>query len=251
MSLKPQPTQTVRSPAPIHRLATDLHLSQAICALSPSADASYLAYPSPVPSPTSPLATQETSTQPSPSSVPAQSGDVLLFSTRSLTVANVIQAHKAPISFLCINSTGTLLATASDKGTVIRVWSIPGADKLYQFRRGTREARIYSMNFNVMSTLLAVSSAHDTVHIFKLGPHKAASSSSSSSSSTSRNGQPPSPEGSIDSREAVQGLDGGYEAFIQEKKSGSVSCVSTHIILYPFSDSCNPQGRVYGGRASK
>ena len=61
------------------------------------------------------------------------------------------------------------MATASDKGTVIRVWSVPGAEKLYQFRRGTREARIYSINFNAVSTLLAVSSAHDTVHIFKLG----------------------------------------------------------------------------------
>ncbi|KNZ77014.1 Autophagy-related protein 18, partial [Termitomyces sp. J132] len=115
----------------------------AICALSPSADNSYLAYPSPVPSPTPPL-----------------------------------------------NSTGTLLATSSDKGTVIRVWSVPGAEKLYQFRRGTRETRIYSMSFNVVGTLLAVSSAHDTVHIFKLGGQRAA-------------GQ------SVDSRDSSQGPDTG------------------------------------------
>lgn len=184
----------------------------AICALSPSADSSYLAYPSPVPSPTSPLA-QPSSAPPPPAvggSQP-QSGDVLVFSTRSLTVANVIQAHKAPISFLSINSTGSLLATASEKGTVIRVWSIPGAEKLYQFRRGTRETKIYSMSFNLMSTLLAVSSAHDTVHIFKLA-HSAKPSN-----------QPSSPSASIDSREGVQGLDGGYEAFIENKKSNGVS----------------------------
>jgi autophagy-related protein 18 len=134
----------------------------------------------------------------------------------------VIQAHKSPISFLSINSSGTLLATASDKGTVIRVWSIPGAEKLYQFRRGTREARIYSINFNVVSSLLAVSSAHDTVHIFKLGQQRTGSVSSASSS---KNGQrPSSPVGSVDSRDGSQGLDGGYEAFIDEKKkSGSVS----------------------------
>ena len=74
----------------------------------------------------------------------SQSGDVLLFSTRSLTVSNVIQAHNSPLSFLALNSTGTLLATSSDKGTVIRVWSVPGAEKLYQFRRGTREAKVSS-----------------------------------------------------------------------------------------------------------
>jgi autophagy-related protein 18 len=71
------------------------------------------------------------------------------------------------------------------------------------------------MNFNAASTLLAVSSAHDTVHIFKLG--------SSSSNKSSHNGQT-SPSGSIDSREAPQGLDGGYESFVDgKKKAASVS----------------------------
>ncbi|KAG6841632.1 hypothetical protein C0991_009057 [Blastosporella zonata] len=192
----------------------------AICALSPSADSSYLAYPSPVPSPTSPLAASSTTSQPPPASIQQQTGDVLLFSTRSLTVANVIQAHKAPISFLSINSTGSLLATASDKGTVIRVWSIPGAEKLYQFRRGTREARIYSISFNLVSTLLAVSSAHDTVHIFKLGPQKA---------TTKPPGQPSSPPESVDSKDSSQGLDTGYDAFLEKKSSNSVSWPPTEI----------------------
>lgn len=189
---------------------------EATCALSPSADNSYLAYPSPVPSPTTQSPSQASTSQAPPSS--HQSGDVLLFSTRTLTVANVIQAHKSPISFLSINSTGTMLATASDKGTVIRVWSIPGAEKLYQFRRGTREARIYSINFNVVSSLLAVSSAHDTVHIFKLGPQKAPSSSSSK-----KNDGLSSPPESIDSREGSVGMDGGYEAFADERKRSGVS----------------------------
>jgi hypothetical protein len=50
-----------------------------------------------------------------------------------------------------------MLATSSEKGTVIRVWSVPGAEKLYQFRRGTREARIYCISFNVVGSLMAVS----------------------------------------------------------------------------------------------
>ncbi|KAF6753802.1 WD40 repeat-like protein [Ephemerocybe angulata] len=171
---------------------------EAICALSPSVDSSYLAYPSPVPSSSA-----------SPTPTPA-SGDVLLFSTRSLTVANVIQAHKAPISCLALNSTGTLLATASDKGTVIRVWSVPGAEKLYQFRRGTREAKIYSINFNVVGSLMAVSSAHDTVHIFKLG------------GATGGKASPRSVAESLDGGSTTGTLDGGYEAFIDSKKSRSV-----------------------------
>ncbi|EIW74444.1 WD40 repeat-like protein [Coniophora puteana RWD-64-598 SS2] len=193
----------------------------AICALSPSSDNSYLAYPSPVPSPSA------TSASPAPASPGGsgviQSGDVLLFNTRTLTVANVIQAHKAPISFLALNATGTLLATASDKGTVIRVWSVPGAEKLYQFRRGTREAKIYSMSFNAVSTLLAVSSAHDTVHIFKLGPGQKGGKRNGSSGGAGAGERPESPREneSIDSREGVQGADGGYEAFIDDRRKGN------------------------------
>ncbi|CCA68972.1 related to ATG18-Phosphatidylinositol 3,5-bisphosphate-binding protein [Serendipita indica DSM 11827] len=162
---------------------------EAICALSPSSENSYLAYPSTVPSGALPTASASSSASTSTS----QTGDVLIFSTATKTVANVIQAHKAPISFLSINSTGTMLATSSDKGTVIRVWSLPGAEKLYQLRRGTREVRIHSITFNAMSTLLAVSSAHDTVHIFKL-----------------------------ESREG-QAMDGGYEAYAESRKQGGLA----------------------------
>ncbi|RPD69141.1 hypothetical protein L226DRAFT_539989 [Lentinus tigrinus ALCF2SS1-7] len=146
----------------------------AIVALSPSADNSYLAYPSPVPSPA--LSQATLSQQPMPPFSAPSTGDVLLFSTRSLTVANVIQAHKSPISFLSINSSGTMLATASKKEAL-------------PFRRGTREDRIYSIHFNIVSTLLV---------------------------------SPSSPSGSIDSREGSQGLDGGRESYVERMKGGSV-----------------------------
>ncbi|KAF8318696.1 WD40 repeat-like protein [Clavulina sp. PMI_390] len=187
---------------------------EAICALSPSSDPSFLAYPSPVPSPTSPLSTAA-QTRPATAAAAALSGDVLLFDTRTLTVVNVIQAHKSPIAHIAINSTGTLLATASDKGTVIRVFSIPSAEKLYQFRRGTRESKIHSISFNAVSTLLAVSSATETVHIFKLNGTKGAADGSSAK-------RAPSSPGSIDSTDGrgQGGLEGGYEAFIDGKKKG-------------------------------
>ncbi|WVN86828.1 uncharacterized protein L203_102001 [Cryptococcus depauperatus CBS 7841] len=126
---------------------------------------SYLAYPSPAPSASStPLSS---SAVPVPPPAPT-TGDVLLFDTISLTALNVIQAHKTPIAALALNSTGTILATASDKGTIVRVYSVPDAKKLWQFRRGTSNARIFSMNFNIMSTLLAVSSDSSTIHIYRL-----------------------------------------------------------------------------------
>ncbi|KAF9226159.1 WD40 repeat-like protein [Gyrodon lividus] len=196
---------------------------EAICALSPNAENSYLAYPSPIPSPSTP-ASASTSPTPSIMQQPA-TGDVLLFSTTTLTLTNIIRAHKAPLSALAISPSGTLLATSSDKGTVIRVWSVPGAERLWQFRRGTRETRIHSMSFNAVGSLLAVSSAHDTVHIFKLGPRQG--SGSSSNGSSGKKDRPASPMESVDSRDP----DGGrgvedYDSFVDErKKSSSVSSV--------------------------
>ncbi|KIJ63104.1 hypothetical protein HYDPIDRAFT_92917 [Hydnomerulius pinastri MD-312] len=194
---------------------------EAICALSPNAENSYLAYPSPVPSPSTSSASTSASPAPNTPQQPA-TGDVLLFSTTTLTLTNIIRAHKSPLSALALSPSGTLLATASDKGTVIRVWSVPGAERLWQFRRGTREARIYSMSFNAVGSLLAVSSAHDTVHIFKLGGRQGSGSSSGSSGKKDR---PASPMESVDSRDQDDGRGAGdYDSFVDErKKSGGVS----------------------------
>ena len=80
----------------------------AICALSPSNENCYIAYPSPTPSPSSPFSSHSTQNT-------SSSGDVLIFDAISLQVVNIVQAHKSPVAYVAINSEGTLLATASDK----------------------------------------------------------------------------------------------------------------------------------------
>lgn len=100
---------------------------------------------------------------------------------------------------------------------MIRVWSVPKAEKLYQFRRGSREARIYSIAFNPVGSLMAVSSANETVHLFKLG--RGAEKPKAPSDATSV-----SDTGSIESRDGP--LEGGYEAYLDERKKGSGSGVS-------------------------
>ncbi|KAJ9474352.1 Autophagy-related protein 18 [Pseudozyma hubeiensis] len=185
----------------------------AICALSPSSENCYLAYPSPVASPTSPFATGDAGTGAAGGGNEASAGDVLIFDLLSLSVTNVIQAHKTPISALALNSTGTLLATASDKGTVIRVFSVPAAQKVHQFRRGSYAAKIYSLNFNSVSTLLAVSSDTETVHIFKL---------SSGSKGRPNNAGDVSPSiNSFDGSESSSPPTRGYESFTKPKSSKS------------------------------
>jgi len=142
-----------------------------------------------------------------------------------------------------------MLATSSEKGTVIRVWSIPNAEKLYQFRRGTREAKIYSMNFNLVGTLLAVSSAHDTVHIFKLGNRGNGVKEKDGTWSPASYATTSSFE-SVDTQQSVQGLDGGYDAFVEKMKSNSVSYV-IKMLLNCDSDNLMISGQVCGGNLSK
>ncbi|KAI8978949.1 WD40-repeat-containing domain protein [Pilobolus umbonatus] len=133
----------------------------ALCALSPSSENCFIAYPAR--SSTSPFSPNNQS-----SNSFYASGDVELFDALGTHTTNIVQAHKSPISCISMNSEGTLLATASEKGTVIRIFSTLDASKICQFRRGSYPAKIYSMSFNLVSTLLCVSSDTETVHIFKL-----------------------------------------------------------------------------------
>lgn len=141
----------------------------AICALSSSSDNCYLAYPLPQKAATAPAHVPPNSTHISPTS-----GEILIFDALKLEAVNVVEAHKSPLSCIIFNSEGTVMATSSDKGTIIRVFSVPDGHKLYQFRRGSMPSRIYSMAFNITSTLLCVSSASETIHIFKLGSNNMA-----------------------------------------------------------------------------
>lgn len=127
-----------------------------LCSLSPSSERCYVAYTAHV---TSPSGAEGGAT-----------GSVVLYDLLTLSMANVIPAHRGRIACLALNAAGTLLATASEKGTVIRVFSVPDGKPLYQFRRGSYAARIYSLTFNAASTLLCVTSDTETVHLFKLAP---------------------------------------------------------------------------------
>ena len=142
----------------------------AICALSPSSENCYLAYPLPQKAAAASFA-PPSHAPPNSAHMSPTTGGVLLFDAMKLEAINVVEAHKSPLSCMIMNNDGTVLATASDKGTIIRVFSIPDGRKMYQFRRGSMPSRIFSMSFNITTTLLCVSSATETIHIFKLGPH--------------------------------------------------------------------------------
>ena len=51
-------------------------------------------------------------------------GEVMLFDAMNLNVMSIITAHSSPIAVLKMNKAGTMLATASTRGTVIRVFDM-------------------------------------------------------------------------------------------------------------------------------
>jgi len=54
-----------------------------------------------------------------------------------------INAHQGEVACLALNSQGTLVATASDKGTLIRVWDTTKRSLLVELRRGSDPATLY------------------------------------------------------------------------------------------------------------
>lgn len=117
-----------------------------LCALSVNHSNSYLAYPG-------------------NSSI----GEILVYDTNNLNIVTMIPAHDSPLAAMTFNSTGCKLASASEKGTVIRVFSVPEGERLCEFRRGMkRYVNISCLTFSMDSRFLSASSNTETVHIFKL-----------------------------------------------------------------------------------
>lgn len=96
-------------------------------------------------------------------------GNIQIFDAGSMKERLVVEAHSSKVAAMNFSSTGVLLATASEKGTVIRVFCVKNAQRVMEFRRGVkRYAQIVSLNFSLCNNFVSVSSNTETVHIFKI-----------------------------------------------------------------------------------
>jgi len=78
----------------------------------------------------------------------------------------IISAHTSSLSCMTLNIQGTRLATASEKGTLIRIFDTFTGNLVNELRRGSQSATIYSINFSPDTSFVVASSSHGTIHVF-------------------------------------------------------------------------------------
>lgn len=79
-----------------------------------------------------------------------------------------ITAHESSLAVVSLSGDGSKVATASVKGTLIRVFDTQNGSKLFELRRGAERVDIYSISFSRQNEWLAVSSDKGTIHVFPI-----------------------------------------------------------------------------------
>ena len=94
----------------------------------------------------------------------------------------LIEAHESALAAFALNLDGSRLATASETGTLIRIFDTATGAALQEVRRGADKAEIYSIAFSPTTQWLACSSDRGTIHIFALRAGAANGNSGAASS---------------------------------------------------------------------
>ena len=79
-----------------------------------------------------------------------------------------ISAHENNIAYITLSYDGKLLATASEKGTLIRVFNTENGNILQEIRRGKNKADIKYICFEPNYKFIAATSNKGTIHIWSL-----------------------------------------------------------------------------------
>lgn len=104
-----------------------------------------------------------------------------------------VEAHTTALACIALSLDGKLLATASERGTLVRVFSTADGSKVQELRRGADPARIFSIAFSRGDPpdYLAVSSDKGTVHVFNLDAKRTAAIPSTDATSDHPDGSSP------------------------------------------------------------
>jgi len=97
----------------------------------------------------------------------------------------IVPAHASSLRAIEISPDGEIMATASETGTLIRVFATSNCARIAELRRGVDHATIFSLSISPSSQLLAVTSDKSTLHVFDL-PHPTKATRSDATSASRR-----------------------------------------------------------------
>lgn len=80
----------------------------------------------------------------------------------------LIEAHEGDLRAIALTADGSILATASVKGTVIRVWDVASSACLQEFRRGVERTTVTCLAWSWDRAWLCCTSDKGTAHIFQM-----------------------------------------------------------------------------------
>ena len=92
--------------------------------------------------------------------------------SKIVTKTETIAAHQSEVTAMTLDPKGDILASVSQKGSLIRLFDTSTGAFLKGLRRGNDSADIYSINFDTASRHVLITSSKGTVHIFNLGKNK-------------------------------------------------------------------------------
>lgn len=78
-----------------------------------------------------------------------------------------VQAHQHPLRIVRLRDDGKLVATASTRGTLVRVFDVVSSNLVAEFRCGAYADDVHSLEFDSTGTLLLVGCGR-TIHVFSL-----------------------------------------------------------------------------------
>ena len=79
-----------------------------------------------------------------------------------------LKLHKKGLKCVAVNPDCTMIATASVKGTVIKITSVDSGDVLQEVRRGTAKADIGNLICHPYLNLIAINSDKSSCHVFEI-----------------------------------------------------------------------------------
>ena len=96
------------------------------------------------------------------------SNEVCYFNLSTLSLAGSVEAHLTKVSLIALSYSDKYFATTSTKGTIINIFDRQNLTKLYSFKRGISEAKIFDINFSLNDNYFTLVSNSGSVHLFDM-----------------------------------------------------------------------------------